>query len=122
MRPFSFDESSNKALQKYHWPGNIREVRNIIERAFIFFPNKKMGDDVENYLLQIRSDIVDRAEEQTLYGVEIDNLGFECNEKEADSVSNPPNPKDFATWFETNNSVDLRVLLRDIEIVLIEAC
>ena len=81
MRPF-FDESSNKALQKYHWPGNIREVRNIIERAFYLFPNKKVkGDDVENYLLQIRSDIVDRAEEQNALWVEIDNLGFECNER-----------------------------------------
>jgi sigma-54 specific flagellar transcriptional regulator A len=120
-RPF-FDESSNKALQKYHWPGNIREVRNIIERAFIFFPNKKVkGDDVENYLLQIKSDIVDRAEEQNALWVEIDNLGFGSQEKEEDSISNPPNPKDFATWFDTNNSVDLRVLLRDIEIVLIEA-
>ena len=32
-----------------------------------------------------------------------------------------PSPRDFSTWFETNNSVDMRVLLRDIEIVLIEA-
>ena len=30
-------------------------------------------------------------------------------------------PKDFANWFDINNSVDLRALLRDIEIVLIEA-
>ena len=30
-------------------------------------------------------------------------------------------PEDFANWFETNNSVDLRSLLRDIEIVFIEA-
>ena len=32
-----------------------------------------------------------------------------------------PIPEDFANWFETNNSVDLRSLLRDIEIVFIEA-
>ncbi len=25
-----------KKLQRYHWPGNIRELRNAIERAFIF--------------------------------------------------------------------------------------
>jgi formate hydrogenlyase transcriptional activator len=23
------------ALQRYHWPGNIRELRNVIERAMI---------------------------------------------------------------------------------------
>ena len=33
----------------------------------------------------------------------------------------PPSPKEFANWFQRNNSVDLRTLLRDIEIVLIEA-
>ena len=32
----------------------------------------------------------------------------------------PPKPEDFSKWFETNNSVDLRALLRDIEIVFIE--
>lgn len=25
-----------EALQAYHWPGNIRELRNVIERAAIF--------------------------------------------------------------------------------------
>ena len=34
--------------------------------------------------------------------------------------SDPPSPKDFANWFDKNNSVDLRSLLRDIEIVFIE--
>ena len=33
----------------------------------------------------------------------------------------PPTPSDFANWFDKNNSVDLRSLLRDIEIVFIEA-
>jgi DNA-binding NtrC family response regulator len=28
-------EESMAALQAYHWPGNIRELRNIIERAMI---------------------------------------------------------------------------------------
>jgi transcriptional regulator with PAS, ATPase and Fis domain len=25
-----------KALMAYHWPGNIRELRNVIERAMLF--------------------------------------------------------------------------------------
>ena len=33
----------------------------------------------------------------------------------------PPQASDFATWFDTNNSVDLRTFMRDIEIVFIEA-
>ena len=32
----SIDESAQKVLLEYDWPGNIRELRNIIERAVIF--------------------------------------------------------------------------------------
>ncbi|MDA1230748.1 MAG: sigma 54-interacting transcriptional regulator [Planctomycetota bacterium] len=31
----SITKSSMKALQSYHWPGNIRELRNVVERAVI---------------------------------------------------------------------------------------
>ena len=35
-RPFdAIARSSLQALQHYHWPGNIRELRNVIERAMI---------------------------------------------------------------------------------------
>ncbi len=30
-----FAPSALRALSKYHWPGNIRELRNVIERAFL---------------------------------------------------------------------------------------
>ena len=47
---------------------------------------------------------------------------FQRNSDTLDGNSNtPPSPSDFASWFDTNNSVDLRSLLRDIEIVFIEA-
>ena len=45
----------------------------------------------------------------------------DIEEDPEDQNTNPPKPEDFAKWFETNNSVDLRALLRDIEIVFIEA-
>ena len=35
-----FDEAGLQALQQYHWPGNIRELQNVIERAAI------LADDV----------------------------------------------------------------------------
>jgi formate hydrogenlyase transcriptional activator len=28
-------DQSMTALEEYHWPGNIRELRNVIERAMI---------------------------------------------------------------------------------------
>jgi len=31
-----FTDSAAKALRHYHWPGNIRELRNLLEREVIF--------------------------------------------------------------------------------------
>jgi formate hydrogenlyase transcriptional activator len=36
-------EESMLALQEYHWPGNIRELRNVIERAMILSHGPKLG-------------------------------------------------------------------------------
>ena len=118
-----FDEKALEVLQKYNWPGNIREVRNIVERAMVFFPKAKISDeDVKKYLLRIDSDIVIRAAEQDAIWSELDVLGKNISPHEGILAdANPPSPKDFANWFDTNNSVDLRSLLRDIEIVFIEA-
>jgi formate hydrogenlyase transcriptional activator len=35
-------EDSMSALQEYHWPGNIRELRNVIERAMILSQGPKL--------------------------------------------------------------------------------
>ena len=71
-----FDAKALEVLQKYDWPGNIREVRNIVERAIVFFPKAKISDeDVKKYLLRIDSDIVIRAEEQDAIWSELDELG-----------------------------------------------
>jgi formate hydrogenlyase transcriptional activator len=35
-------EESMGALQDYHWPGNIRELRNVIERAMILSRGRKL--------------------------------------------------------------------------------
>ena len=118
-----FDEKALNILQNYDWPGNIREVRNIVERALVFFPKAKISDeDVKKYLLRIDSDVVLRAEEQDAIWSEIDKLGAQPPLSDSEKPDTaPPSPKDFANWFETNNSVDLRSLLRDIEVVFIEA-
>ena len=118
-----FDEKALSVLQNYDWPGNIREVRNIVERAMVFFPKAKISDeDVKKYLLRIDNDVVLRAEEQDAIWSELDELGKQMPSLEkAKKNTDPPTPKDFAKWFERNNSVDLRSLLRDIEIVFIEA-
>ena len=119
----NFDNTAVKALQEYAWPGNIREVRNVVERSLIFFPNTKVNaDDVNKYLISVDSGVINRTEEQTEIWSEFDELGLKDTEENSeDKNTNPPQPEDFAKWFETNNAVDLRALLRDIEIVFIEA-
>ena len=119
----NFDNTAIKALKDYAWPGNIREVRNVVERALIFFANSVVnGDDVNKYLLSVDSGVINRTEEQTEIWSEFDALGSrDIEDYPEDQNTNPPKPEDFAKWFETNNSVDLRALLRDIEIVFIEA-
>ena len=121
-RPY-FSDNALETLKQYEWPGNIRELRNIVERAFIFFPKSKINsDDVKNYLFRISNDVVTRAEEQETIWAELDNIEpSNISSEPAQIDSTPPKPESFAKIFDTHNSIDLRVFLRDIEIVLINA-
>jgi PAS domain S-box-containing protein len=38
----SIDKDSLAALQQYHWPGNIRELRNTVERAMIVTTSRRL--------------------------------------------------------------------------------
>lgn len=41
-----FSEAARKALMDYSWPGNLREMRNVIERATILSEKNLIEDDV----------------------------------------------------------------------------
>ncbi len=41
-----------KALQDYNWTGNIRELRNVVERLIILSDKVITGKDVDTYILQ----------------------------------------------------------------------
>lgn len=47
----SIDKSAIEALQKHNWSGNIRELRNVVERLIILSGKTISTDDVENYVL-----------------------------------------------------------------------
>jgi two-component system nitrogen regulation response regulator NtrX len=44
FRPKAIPESIFKALEEYHWPGNARELRNIIERMAILSPGEEIAE------------------------------------------------------------------------------
>jgi two-component system nitrogen regulation response regulator NtrX len=46
----SIEASAVEALQKHHWSGNIRELRNVIERLIILSGNIITPDDVKSYV------------------------------------------------------------------------
>ena len=45
------DEEAIQALQDYNWTGNIRELRNVVERLIILSPKSISSEDVANYVL-----------------------------------------------------------------------
>jgi DNA-binding NtrC family response regulator len=45
----TFDAAAVKALQDRNWPGNIRELRNVVERLIILGGEKISSSDVETY-------------------------------------------------------------------------
>lgn len=44
------DADALKALQEYNWTGNIRELRNVVERLIILSDKKITKKDVETYI------------------------------------------------------------------------
>jgi two-component system nitrogen regulation response regulator NtrX len=45
------DKKAVEALQKHNWTGNVRELRNVVERLIILSGKTILADDVENYVL-----------------------------------------------------------------------
>ncbi|HSN08607.1 MAG TPA: sigma-54 dependent transcriptional regulator [Hanamia sp.] len=47
----AIDKKALDLLQKYKWTGNIRELRNVVERLIILAGKTIEAEDVENYVL-----------------------------------------------------------------------
>ena len=46
----TFDEKAITALENFSWTGNIRELRNVVERLIILGSNPVSADDVANFV------------------------------------------------------------------------
>ncbi len=68
LKPKRFDQSAMEALQRYRWRGNIRELRNTVERLLIMTPTEFVrGDDLP---AEIRSGEPPRAVPESERGEE----------------------------------------------------
>jgi DNA-binding NtrC family response regulator len=47
----TIDETAIKLLQQYDWTGNIRELRNVVERLVILSGKSITADDVKSYVI-----------------------------------------------------------------------
>jgi DNA-binding NtrC family response regulator len=52
MAPKSFDTGALAALQQVDWTGNIRELRNIVERLIILCDAVITANDVKTYVVK----------------------------------------------------------------------
>ena len=47
----SIDDDAIKLLQEYNWTGNIRELRNVVERLIILSGKTISAEDVKAYVV-----------------------------------------------------------------------
>ena len=116
-----FTQDAYRALSKYSWPGNIRELKNVVIRASILFPGSIVnGDQVSQNLLNLKvPDKINKIQDHDL----TDDLSEleKIIEETTVAYMTPPSPEDLRKWFEYNLTANLRGLLSEIEIIMIEA-
>ena len=115
-----FDDSAISALKEYIWPGNIRELKNLIERASIIFANKKINaKNIRENLLRIN--LPDFKEESNFVWEMTSELTDIKDAKETNSTNNSlPHPNNYKSWFDYLEKIDLRRHLSEVECILIE--
>lgn len=63
-----FDESAKAALLAYRWPGNVRQLKNVVEQISLFDAGKKANaDDVKSYLPDSGSDYTPAVASEPAY-------------------------------------------------------
>ncbi len=116
-----FDEGSLSALMSYTWPGNIRELRNVVERASVLFSGKVISSvHVRENLLRLKTPDEDE-ERDALWEASEDLMGLGDASEESETEIPLPHPSHYKNWFAYFDNIDIRRHLSEVEIVLIEA-
>lgn len=81
----SFSDLTYSALERYQWPGNIRELRNVVERAIVLCRGDKI---MPNYLPDYIKQCIDDREQDDGYKTAMRNFEKELIEKTLNSCNN----------------------------------
>lgn len=65
----SLDQSTIRLLQKYDWPGNIRELQHAIERAIIMTDNEALQPD-DFFFLTSKGNVMEKHEMEDSFNLE----------------------------------------------------
>ena len=116
-----FDQSAFQELGRYNWPGNIRELRNVVERAAVLFGDQEItGKNVQENLLRLK--VPDPQVEKDEIWEATSQLSFENNDEEQnDNIPPLPHPSHYMDWFLYFDNIDIRRHLIEVEEVLIKA-
>ena len=63
----SLTQCGIEALQSFPWPGNIRELRNVLERAGALYPDQQINGQLINNLLRPFGAIDQHVEEEAIW-------------------------------------------------------
>lgn len=105
-----FDLGAIRALAAHPWPGNIRELKNVLMRAFVMLPGRM---------------VTARHVRDNLIGMEMpdpETADLALPEPPAPQAKGDlPDPSQFHDALQRLGDIDLRGYIRDIEVALIEA-
>lgn len=70
-----FQPSAITALQAASWPGNVRQLRNVLERCSVLYPGQSIGSTEIERIAAPRK-VIDRVEETMALFSSLQGLGF----------------------------------------------
>ena len=70
-----FHPSAIAALQAASWPGNVRQLRNVLERCCVLYPGQSVGKSEIERIAAPRK-VIDRVEETMALFSSLQGLGF----------------------------------------------